>query len=231
MAAAEVIDITRDLEQKAVTWADRARAVKITNQAGYVGACEEVKAVKALREEAEIHHRPMIDAAHKAHQAALAGLKKIDAPLAEAERIYKGLIGDYVAQQERIRLEKERSARIEADRLAAEQREREIEEAEAQGATAEEVRSIVEAPLPATAPVISAPRVQAVAGVSKPRENWKARVTSRAKLIAFVAANPRFEELLAPNETALNGLARAMKATMNIDGVESYNEAVISVRR
>lgn len=68
-----------------------------------------------------------------------------------------------------------------------------------------------------------------VSGIAT-RSTWKAEVTDKAKVVAFIAANPQFLNVLDVNQSALNQLAKAMKAELPIDGVRVYEERGMSAR-
>ena len=221
-----------------------------------------LKGVKALREKAELHHRPLITKAHGLWKDLLGALQSVDDPLkaAEAEGKRRCLAfedADRRAREEearRLRLEAERAAReaqeaaeAEARRLrqiqeqeAAEAREREIEAAEANGATAAEVQAIIEQPVaepfvyswPIVVPMyIPPPSPLRTAGASTARP-WKAAVDTPADLlllIRHVAAHPEYSNLLQLNQTALNALAKAQGANLRLPGVRSYQDAQMRV--
>jgi hypothetical protein len=218
-----------ELEQKALTFGDRARALLVVDQQSYEIASELLLGIKDLRKQAEEHHRPMIDAAHKSWKATLDGLKKVDSPLAEAEGVIKPKIAGYLAEQERIRLEAERQAREEAERIAAEALESSIEAAEAEGATAEEVQAIIQQPTVAPA-VRVAPTVQRVSGVSMAK-SYRAEVFDIRKLAKAVADGVVAATLIEGNQTALNQMARATKGSITIPGVRIIEEAGIRAGR
>lgn len=161
------------IEQQVTTLAQQVTACTISDQSSYERAVELTRGVKALQAEAESHHRPVIDAAHKAHRAALDALKRILDPLQAAETTLKQRIGAWVEAENRRREEEARKAREEAARIQreAEARQREeyerqlaearqraeqerlareaeleakLEEAEASGASAVEVEAIIE---------------------------------------------------------------------------------------
>ncbi len=219
------------IEQQALAWPDRAAAVEIKDQPTYDAAVDLLRAVKGLRDEAETHHRPVIDAAHKAHKAALAALKRVDEPLILAEGTIKRKIGAWDQEQERIRKEAELAAQKEAERLHAEQLERELEALEASGAKPAEVKAVIEqaefTPIVAPRPVQT---YQPASGVST-QERWSAEVFNLLELVRFVGANPQFIQLLQVNQTALNTMARAMKQTMNFPGVKVRRDVGVSMRR
>jgi len=95
------------------------------------------------------------------------------------------------------------------------------EQAAAEQASARAVASIIMAP-----PVAPVTKTKGIATVEK----WKARVVDKAALIAHVAANPQYSELLTVNDTALNAQARSLKGSLLIPGVEAYPEQTISAR-
>jgi NAD dependent epimerase/dehydratase family enzyme len=217
------------LERRALTWPDRAREITVKDQESYDRAAESLKAIKELRAEIEDTFGPVVKRAYETHRAAVAARKKVEEPLEQAERILKGSIGIYSQEQERKRLEEQRRLQEEAEARAAAEREQEIEDAEAAGADAVEVRTIAERALN-VAPVIAPPTVQQAAGIGQ-RDNWKAQVIDLKLLVAFVAKNPQFLNLVEPNQVAINTMARGLKSAMAIPGIKVWNEPSVSVRR
>jgi hypothetical protein len=126
------------IEQQVTTLAQQVTAYTISDQAGYERAVELTRGVKALQAKAEAHHRPVIDAAHKAHRAALDALKRILDPLQAAEATLKQRIGAWVEAENRRREEEARKAREEAARIQREAEERQRAEYERQLAEARE---------------------------------------------------------------------------------------------
>lgn len=152
------------------------------------------------------------------------------------------------AARERARLEQEAAATRERARLEQERLEQERLEAIAAGNTvkaetiaakSEGVAAQAEAKLdgiaevaacvqvaPVVATIAEAPKVS---GIST-RGVWKATVTDMAAFLAHVAANPDLVGLVKVNETALNQMAKALKANLNIPGVKPEEERVMSAR-
>ena len=124
------------IDQQVTTLAQQVTACTISDHAGYERAVELTRAVKSLQAEAEAHHRPVIDAAHKAHRAALDALKRILDPLQAAETTLKQRIGAWAEAEERRREAEARKAREEAARLQREAEARQREEYERQLAEA-----------------------------------------------------------------------------------------------
>ena len=223
-------DDGRRLETKALSVAERAKAIQIIDQPSYDLAVDFAKGIKALRNEAELHHRPVIDAAHKTHKAAVEALKRIDAPLEQAERTVKGTMAAWTIEQERIRRAEEERIRLELQRQQEAELEQQIELAEAEGASNVELESLIEqaAMVAPTAPTV-APTYQKASGVSV-RKTFAAEVTSLRQLIQFVAAKPEYEYLLKVDETKLNGLARMQGAGLRIPGVRVIEKSSVAVR-
>lgn len=219
------------LEKQTATLIEQACAVAIRDQASYDAGVELLRGVKALRIEAENHHRPVISAAHAAHKAALTALKRIDDPLEQAEELIKREIGKWDTAQKRLAAEAERAAREEAERLTAEALERELERMEREGATEREVAAAIvqaEEMPPMTAPVAAATYQQA-AGISTSR-HLKAEVRQMAPFLAWVAKDASRFNLLSINQPALNALLRAHGRALKIPGVSVYEETSVGVR-
>lgn len=225
------IDIApeRELEEKALTLPEQARAMIIRDQATYETASEKLLGVAELRKEIAAHWAPLKQAAHESHHRICTAEKTMLAPVEAAEAILKRGIGTYRMEQERLRLDAERIAREVAERAAAEALEASIEAAEAEGASPEEVRAIIEQPRPASV-VYVAPTVLHVKGVSM-ADSWKAQVTNLLELVKAVAEGRAPVNLVMPNETALGQIARATKGSMAIPGVRIFNDPGVRAGR
>lgn len=225
-----VVDNSDAVRNEALAWPERARAVVITDDESYTGAANLLKGIKALRQRIADTFNPHIDRAHKAHKALVQEKATAEAPLTEAESIVKRSLVTY--QQEQDRKAREEARRLEDEARRAEETRR-LEEAAAIERVAadtgdESMRAmaheVLDAPVASVA-VRPAPATPKVAGISY-RDTYSARVVSLPRLIAFVARNPQFANLLVPNTTALNQLARAQKEMLQIDGVEVMKERV-----
>lgn len=164
---------------------------------------------------------PAKDAAHKAHKAITALERDLCEPIDAARSIITPKVLAY-QDAERRRLEAE--ARAEAERLrvqAEADRQEAVKELDAMGET-ELACEVLDAPAPVIAPVrVAAP---ATAGVSV-RETWSAEVYDFAALVASGRV-----ELLLPNQSALDALARALKTAGNVPGVRFASTKSASVR-
>src|SRR5690348_1541007 len=66
-----VIDMpanANEVTQQALTWPDRARALKVSTSESYIEAGELLKGIKALRKEVDATFDPIIGKAHEAHK-------------------------------------------------------------------------------------------------------------------------------------------------------------------
>jgi hypothetical protein len=220
----------RELETRALTLAEEARALKITDQQSYKTAAERLLAVVGLRREIEQHHAPLKKSAYDAWQQVIAAEKRLLDPVAEAEWIYKAGIAAYEAAQKRLEAERRAQAEAEARRAAEEARERELEQAEAEGADVEEIAAIANAPLPlvAAAPVESAFKTARNVTTAA---NWKGEMTSLGSLVKAIARGEANVNLVTPNEVAINQLARATRGTLEVPGIRFYSTTTVRVGR
>lgn len=217
MSLSLVADSGAVLEQ-ALTFPDKARALRIVDAPAYQGACDFLKGIKALRAEIADTFQPHIMRAHEAHKALLKEKSDAEAPLAEAERIAKTALVVYDQEQERIRRAEALRLQDEARRQEEDRRLNEAIALEAEGETAE-AAALIEAPI--ETPVIAvAPTTPKVSGISY-RETWSAEVADMGKFVAWVALNTQFSALLTPNMPALNAQARSLKGQMQIPGVKA----------
>ena len=223
-----VVDVRTRLAESADARIEEARAFQVTDSNTYRQAADKMLAIKALRAEVDNVFGPIIADAYKAHKTAISQKAKVDDPLAEAEELYKSKMGAYDDDQRRIQREEERWRREQAERQAAEDREREIEDAEKQGATVDEIKVIAETPL-RVAPVIVTPAVPRVAGISS-RENWKWEVEDKLKLDRFITANPMYSNLTVVNSAAVTNLVRSLKSATKIPGIKVWPESNIAGR-
>jgi hypothetical protein len=219
----------RDLENKALTLTQEARALAVTDQRTYQLAAERLLAVADLRREIVAHHEPIKRAAHSAWQQVLAAEKRLLDPVADAERIYKTGIASYEAEQRRREAEARAKAEAAAQRAAEEQRERELEQAEAQGADAEEITAMIAAPL-VVPPARVEPAFQQAKGVTV-AANWKGEVTSLEALVKGIAGGKANLNLVMANEPAINQLARATRGTLQIPGIHFFSQSTVRAAR
>ena len=227
-----------DLEQKALSWPEKARALAVVDQRSYTLAADALKGIKDLRAELDVTFDPIIVKARESLNTARETKAKLERPLADAEKILKDNRVTWFQAQERIRLERQQQADREAEERAAKQRAQELADAERQGASRAELKAVAAQPV-MVVPVIVESTVEKVAGISM-QDHWSAEVdpaqaknedAALALLIAFVAKNPQFQNMVLKNSPVLNTLARSMKNLFNIPGYRAVNHPTEAVRR
>lgn len=227
------------LQERAVTWPERARAVVVADQQSYDLAGELRRGIKALLDEADATFTPIKKAQDAAKAATLTEERRTKAPLAEADTILQRKRLDWEAAQERLRREIEEQVR-EAERLrAASEAERQIEAMEAAGAAPAEVSAAIEeaefqvqsrVALAVEQARAAAPLARS-AGIST-RRTWRGRFTNLRALVAYIAAGHwEYLHLIEGSEPKLNALARAQGEQLRIPGVEVFEVRSEAVRR
>jgi hypothetical protein len=135
---------------------------------------------------------------------------------------------DWDDEQRRIQERLQAEAQRKAEEEEAARRAQLAFEMEDAGAEEAQIEEVVSAPVVVVAEAV-APTYQKASGVSR-RDNWKARVTDVKKLAKAVAAGKVPVEYILPNQQALDNRAKADQTTMNVPGVESYDDPVIAGR-
>lgn len=190
-----------ELETTALTTADEARSLKITNDSEYEAAGHFLRTeVKAVLKRADEIFDPSIKAAHESHKAAIKAKKEATADLVEAEKAVKRLMGQYAQDQERKRIateaEAERQRHEEAETLRAFGADDEAESVEATPATVQKAKPKAE-------------------GVSI-RRRWTFELLDASKL------KPEF---LVPDTTKIQKVVNALKE----DAAGAVGEGAIKV--
>lgn len=217
------------LAQRVDDRVEQARAFRVTDASSYKMAAAALIAIKSLKQEVNDAFDSLIADANTAHKNAIAKKRKYAGPLLECEDLYERTMATYIEEQRRIEAEEGRRLLKQSERVAALEREADIEQAEAYGASPEEITILTAAPL-TLAPVIVPSAVPKVSGIVT-RETWKYEVTNKLLLDKFIAANPRWSYLTEPNATALGALARTSKSATSIPGVRVWPETGITGRK
>jgi hypothetical protein len=173
------------------------------------------------------HYGPDKALAHKLHLSISSKERQALGPLEAARDFLNGELRRWHDEQERqARLERQR-VEAENKRVEEERRLQEAEQLEKQGEK-KEAEKVLQAPLilPPTQ-AAPAPKVESV----QFRDNWKGEVTDFAAFVAHIAANPALLNLLQPNETAINQTARAQKELLSIPGLRVWNDRVVASSR
>lgn len=230
------------LQRDAQTWADRVRALAITNAEGCTQASFLLRSIKGVRSDIQRFFQPHIEAAQetkrKADQARKALVDeqdRMEAPLVAAEASVKRALLAYEQQQEDLRraeearLQREAQARAEALVLEAAAAMERDGHASGDDALVQEAADLIAQPVeaPAVSVKSSVPKVQGVVY----RDNWKAHPEIDVKkLAAAIVAGVAPASFLTPNMTAINQWARATQGTQDCPGVRVFNDRQIAAR-
>ena len=217
-----------ELKQGVTFWGDEANKVKIIDQPSYNVAASLVVELTTLERQIVDHHKPIKDATHSAHKAAVAAEKSLLDPVTRAKTVVKSKISTWEREQQRLIQEREREARERAQQISEQLALESAIELEKLGASEEQVAEVLNNPAPLPAPVVQ-PTFQRASGVST-TTRWSAKVVDLKALCLAVAEGRASTELVLPNMPALNGMARAMKNTMNVPGVKAESETGVNVR-
>jgi hypothetical protein len=233
MSTAVVIPINQgELEARALSVPEQAAALEVHDQPTYERAATFLcDVVAAMRKEVESTFDSSIRQAHQLHKELCAQRNRHLDPILKAEALIKQRIGAYELDCRRRQEEAERQAREAAELAAAQATEYAIEEAEAQGATVEEVTAIIEQPVVQTRPFV-APTFQRVKGVTT-RGTFKAEIRDLRTFVRAVAEGKVPLNCLMVNETALNALARAHGAELerHVPGVRAVQVSSVATGR
>lgn len=233
---------TKDgLATEAQSWSARARALAITDRESCLNASHLLRSIKGLRSQIQEWFAPHVDAAMETKRKAEAARKaladerdRMEAPLAEAEAIIKRSLLAFEQEQEQRRQIEERrlqaEAQAEAERVTLEAAAALEREATATGDAEmlQEAQDILSQPIEAPAVVVGKmmPKVQGIAY----RDNWRAFTTDLRALAGAVADGSVAANLITPNLTALNQMAKATQGTQKVPGVKFFNDRQIAAR-
>ena len=203
-----------------------ARVFKIVTTEQYSAAGEKLKGIMALKRKVDAAFDDIIKKAYSTHREAVAKKKEHEAPLIEAEGIYKRAMLGFQQDQERIR--REQQAKLE------EEARKEREKLEARAAKAEEKGKTEKADeLRAQAATVPTPIVQIetprVASIST-RETHRAVVVDQMALLKAVVEGKVPEGAILANDAFLNAQARLQKSALNYPGVKVVVEQGIASR-
>ncbi len=197
----------------------------VRSQEHYTRVAEKLKLVKAFQRKVTDWFAPHKKRASDLHRALCDDERKLLQPALEDEQRIKRALVAYTIEQDRIRRE-------EQQRLQREAREREEarrldeavaleDEGRATGDVAyhEAANHLIDAPIASTPIEGLTPAAPKVDGLSY-RDTYRAQVFDLMTLIKAVAAGQQPMALLQVNQSALDGLARSLKTSMAIPGVQ-----------
>lgn len=217
----------------------QAKALVITNNEENTLAADDLKRIKAKAKELDEQRKALTKPLDDQKKEVMEFYRPATEFLTEAEKILKGAMAKYNAEQERIAAverareaarvaEEQQRLRREAVELAAK-----AQEAAKAGDTDAAFLAQVEAEekLAVAEIVTAAPVAEQTkqSGISY-RSTWSAEVTNIVELCQFVAANPNMAHLVEANLTELRKMAVAMRENLNIPGVKAVENKTVAVR-
>jgi hypothetical protein len=228
-----------DIETQALTIVDQARSVVIVDQGTYDQIGEILLANKDLQAVTVAHHAKAKADTYQAWQSVLEMERKVLDPLKAAEKVLKAKIGQWDADQRRIKAENERVAREAAEAERAKEVAQEVHEAQAAGAPAAEIQAIIEQPRPAPRPIVAPTYTRSKSLPVTP--TYGCEVESIKDLCRAVADGVASTELVMglkkDSETGivtspvLEQMAKTLKSTFQIAGCKLITGTSVSARR
>ncbi len=226
MTAETVPQPIENLEREALPIVEQANALVVFDATSFDEAGEKLVGIKGIQKKIHASCDPVVAATNAAHKAATKQRRELLDPLQAAERLVKGLMGDYVEEVEKRR--RKEDARLAAEAAAMNDDDR-IEEAAALEAAGE--HDAAEAVLndTAVAPPVTSEAVPKTAGVSY-RTAWCAVVVSKDLLIRAVADGTVPSTMLEPSMTSINQFARATKGEVQVPGLMFESKKIMSAK-
>lgn len=214
----------QQLEQSGKLAVQAAKELTITTQEDYEKGAAYLAGIKTREKQIKDYWSGPKQAAKKAHQDICDREKQMLKHVQEAEQIIKKSMLDYQRAVEKARREAEAEARRrqqeEAMRLVDQAAQAE-EKGDDQAAAINMAMAEMVSEMPA-APQVATPTA---AGTSI-RKTWKARITDPKAVPAYY----NDMEIRNINMSVLNNYARLTKGTVQIPGVEFYQESSLGVR-
>jgi hypothetical protein len=222
-----------ELRSEALTLQQRS-AIRISDQPSYDQAVEVLTAVKSFRKHWTQYWDPIRDGAYRSYKNILDKIKEHDDPMAQAEGTLKREILRWDDEQRRLQEEKQREEQRKAEEAAEALRVQQSVEAEAEGATDEEIKQLMSAPVLAVAPPVQ-PTYQRASSVTR-RDNWGIEITDLKALLKAIGGGKLklsaedSAELKSFMEGLLKPRAVSDKETLNIAGCKAVNRPIIASR-
>lgn len=229
------------LQVEAQTWAARAASFSITDAASCIDASHFLRSIKGVRGDIQRWFEPHVEAAMETKRKAESARKaltderdRMEAPLVQAEAHVKKALIAWETEQETRRqaeeaaLQAEARKRAEEATLAAAASLESEANATGNAEMLQEAHDILSQPIDTPDVVVrsSMPKVQGVTY----RDNWRAFTTDLRLLAGAVADGSVAANLVTPNLTALNQMAKATQGTQKVPGVKFFNERNIAAR-
>jgi len=223
------LDHIKTLQREVTPVLARASEIRVMSPDSRTAAMEFLRSVKAAQKRVTEFFSPIVEAAHTAWKQTTTSRASLLDPLDAAERTVKRAITTYDAEEDRKRLEEQRRLQAQADEEARRERER-LEKQAAKVKTPEKKEALLEHAAAVVAPVVTIAAPERQAGEAT-RTNWKAKLTDKTALLTAAASGHDLAaSLLIYDESAANRLAKTLKGSITIPGIEWCQEHVLSVK-
>lgn len=155
--------LPEEIEVQSMTLYEQALTIKVVDQPTFAAAGEFGKSLKELEKKIVDFFAPLKKAAHEAHKAITKKEADDLSPVREAMDTVRKTMNDFLQEQERIRREEERKARLAAEEAARKEQERllaQAAKAEEKGKAEKAEELLEQAENVYVAPVTIAPKVE-----------------------------------------------------------------------
>lgn len=198
------------------------RPLEIESKQAHTTALEHLALARKRQKEITAAAEPYRAACDAAKKAVLTVRDAALAPWAAIDKLLAPKAGEY-DRRERARADAEETRRL-AAALAQAEEDRLLEAAALEQAGAPELAAAVAVqPLRVAVPAVE-PEVAKIAGTAS-TGRWKCRVLDWPRYVTWMAANrPDLMNTVAPVQKFLDDMARMQQASMNVPGLEAYQD-------
>lgn len=203
-----------------------AEQFEIVTQEHYVQSADLLKQIKGKMSELDTLRRSITRPLDDAKRQVMDLFRPAEERLSKAEGVLKGAMIGFTREQERLRQEAERVARLAAEKEAEKLRQR-AERARAKGKD-EKAEDLDEQAETVPVPIVPS-QVPAAPGVAF-RTTWHAEVHDLKALVTACAKGQAPLALLQPNMVILNTQARSLKKELRIPGVRAVADEGVAAR-
>ena len=213
--------LPEEIEVQSMTLYEQALTIKVTDQPTFAAAGEFGKSLKELEKKIAAFFAPLKKAAHEAHKAITKKEADELSPVREAMDTVRKTMNEFLQEQERVRREEERKARIAAEEAARKEQERllaQAAKAEEKGKAEKAEELFEQAENVYVTPVTVAPKVETAKFEGGNVGQVKELQVSVTDVKAFIA------ELVKRNmsPTMIDVKAGALKSWVKANGLQSF---------
>jgi len=216
-----------DIKQEVSPVLHRAKTLVVKDEAGKQEAADTLSVIKVLRKKVKDTFGSNTKKAHAAWTAAKATEKEFDDPLKEAEQFVKNAVLDYDSELQR---EAQRKAAEEARQRFEEEEKKRKAEAEIlrQDGLEKEAKQRLERKEEIVVAPVEVPKSE-VKGITI-TEHWSAEVADLYLLCKAIVEKKVPIDMVMPNFSRLNQVARDCKGNLNYPGVTTICTKSVSNR-